>query len=167
LIHSLHSKYYLEREKQIIDLRKKFESRFIEEQKTVNSEQKSIEKPLIHENVLKNNDSGKIIDYFGPKVKEQVGNSSHLSFKVTAEKIGINFYTTLVFDCEELKAFKLLLGLIISNIHLFEMKISDSLESNSFWFVASNVMIDYGYKKWVPRKCRDSYSDSIDLYKEV
>jgi hypothetical protein len=158
-IHSLYSK----NKKQ--ELRNNFECD--KESKILKFKQETNNKSLNFEEFFKNNESEQVINNFGPNINKNVRKSTKLSFDTTVEKIGNNSYIALKFSLEELKTFEFMIRIITSKIEIFKLKISNCLEPDGFWSVVSNEVIRKGYNKWTPKKCRNSYSNSIDLYKEV
>ncbi len=135
--------------------------------KILKFKQETNNKSLNFEEFFKNNELEQVINNFTPNINKSVRKSSKLSFETTVEKIGNNSYIALKFSFEELKAFEFMLRIITSKIQIFKLKISDCLKPNSIWSHVSNEMIRNEYKQWIPKKCRNGYLNSIDLYTEV
>jgi hypothetical protein len=159
---SIHSLYFKNKKQ---ELRNHFECD--KESKILKFKQETDNKSLNFEDFFKNNESEQVINNFGPNINKSFRKSSKLSFDTTVEKIGNNFYIALKFSFEELKTFKFMLRIITSEIQISKLKKTDCSEPYSFWTVVSNEMIRNGYETWTPKKCRNSYSNSVDLYTEV
>jgi hypothetical protein len=111
----------------------------------------------------------KIINFFGEKLVENGVNTNifELNYEKTVDKIDGLFYVGLKFSSEEVEQFKQLLRVMTWNINLFKIISAHCLSVNSFWSTISCQMVLMGYKKWYPRKCRDSYYCSLNLYQMV
>ncbi len=110
-----------------------------------------------------------IINYFESKIRGYGldNNPFKLNYETTLVKIGNIFYVAIKSISDDFEEFEILLKIMTSKMLKFEINSAGSLDPNSTWSLLSNEMLKNGYMKWSPRKCRDSYFCSINLYKMV
>lgn len=114
-------------------------------------------------------ESKDIINCFESKIRRHGldNNPFELNYETTLFKNGNIFYVAIKSISDDFEELEILLKIMTSKMTIFEINSANSLDPNSIWSLLSNEMLKNGYMKWSPRKCRDSYFCSINLYEMV
>ncbi|XP_054152460.1 uncharacterized protein LOC128951237 [Oppia nitens] len=92
----------------------------------------------------------------------------HLHYKTYETKIDCMSVIAIRFRAIDYDSICLLIDLLDINRRCFQMNASNSSADVSLkWITISIQMVNNGFKKWSPDKCRDAFRSALNLYKRT